>query len=114
LQVLQDVAELIFDREVIFEDNIRLVVETPPHVPVSYNGYFRSYGHDKLELAEVTFENGESLDFYDQYEKLKPDMDYIYKFIPKERYQAFWQEYRERYFELKRRYREAYKLAEDF
>ncbi|HEY5442799.1 MAG TPA: hypothetical protein VIJ68_04635 [Candidatus Saccharimonadales bacterium] len=114
LQVLQDIAELVFEQNVIYKDNIRLIIETQPHVPVPYNGYFRSYGNDKLELAEVTYENGESLDFYDQYDKLKPDMEYIYEFIPKERYQAFWLSYQDRYFELKQRYREAYKLAEDF
>lgn len=112
--ILQDIAELVFERDVIYKDNLRLIVDTKPHVPMPYNGYFRSYGTDHLELAEVTFENGAALDFYDEYEKLQPDMKYIYKFIPKERYQEFWSDYRTRYFELKRRYREAYKLAEDF
>jgi hypothetical protein len=114
LRILQDIAELVFERDVIYKDNIRLIVDTKTQAPVPYNGYYRSYGTDKLELAEVTYENGESLDFYDQYDKLKPDMRYIYEFIPKDRYQAFWLSYRDRYFELKQRYREAYKLAEDF
>jgi hypothetical protein len=112
--VLQDIAELVFDREVIYKDNVRLIVETEPHSPVPYNGYFRSYGNNKLELAEVTYENGAGMDFYDDYDKLKPDMNYIYEFIPKERYQEFWLSYRGRYFDLKQRYREAYKLTEDF
>ena len=73
-----------------------------------------AFGNGKLELAEVTYENGEGLDFYDKYDKLKPDMEYIYEFIPKDRYQAFWTDYKDRYFDLKQRYREAYKLAEDF
>jgi hypothetical protein len=114
LGILQDIAELVFERDVIYKDNLRLVVETDPHIPVPYNGYFRSYGNDKLKLTEVTYENDADLSFYDGYEKLQPDMEYIYKFIPKSQYQAFWSDYRSRYFELKRRYREAYKLAEDF
>ena len=114
LRVLQDIAELVFERDVIYKDNIRLIVEHRSPAPVPYDGYFQSYGHDKLELAEVTYENGHDLDFYDQYDKLKPDMEYIYEFIPREQYEAFWLSYRERYFELKSRYREAYKLAEDF
>jgi hypothetical protein len=112
--VLQDIAELAFGREVIYKDNLRLIVETSSGIPVPYDGYYRSYGTDKLELAEVTYENGADLDFYDQYDKLKPDMEYIYEFIPKDRYQAFWLSYQDRYFELKQRYREAYKLSEDF
>jgi hypothetical protein len=41
-------------------------------------------------------------------------MDYIYEFVTKERYQEFWNSYKPRYFDLKKRYREAYKLSEDF
>jgi hypothetical protein len=113
LRILEDIAELVFERDVIIKDNLRLVVDTETHSPVPYSGSFRKSG-DKQELTEVTYENGESLDFYEQYAKLMPDMEYIYSFIPKERYQAFWLSYRDRYFELKSRYREAYKLTEDF
>jgi hypothetical protein len=114
LGILKDIAELVFEREVIYKDNLRLVVETNPHVPVPYNGYFRSYGNDKLELAEATYENRRGLSFYDEHDKLRPDMEYIYTFIPRARYEEFWSDYKHRYFELKQRYREAYKLAEDF
>lgn len=114
LRVLHDIAELVFERDVICEDNIRLIVEEKSKVPVPYNGYFQSYGEDKLKLVEVTYENGENLDFYDGYEKLKPDMDYIYQFVSKDRYRQFWFDYKDRYMDLKRRYREAYGLAEDF
>lgn len=112
--VLKDIAELVFERDVIYKDNLRLVIETTTHAPTPYNGYFRSYGTDQLELLEATYENDKSLDFYDEYKKLRPDMQYIYNFIPKEQYEEFWLSYKPRYFELKRRYREAYKLAEDF
>ena len=114
LSVLQDIAELVFERDVIYKDNIRLVIENSSGTPVPYNGNYRTYGERKLELAEVTYENEKGLDFYDQYEKLASDMEYIYQFVPRERYWQFWQAYRARYFDLKRRYREAYKLAEDF
>jgi len=114
LRVLKDIAELVFERDVIYKDNVRLVVENKSHAPVPYNGYFRTYGDNKLELAEVTYENGASLDFYEDNSKLKPDMNYIYEFIPKEQYKKFWSDYRERYLDLKKRYREAYHLAEDF
>jgi hypothetical protein len=111
---LQDIAELVFEREVIYKDNLRLVVETKPHAPAPYSGAFRTFGEKRLELTEVTYENGADMDFYNDYDKLKPDMNYIYEFIPKERYQEFWLSYRDRYFDLKQRYREAYKLTEDF
>lgn len=114
LQVLQDIAELVFERDVIFKDNIRLIVKHETSAPVPYNGYFRTYGNNKLELAEATYENEESLDFYDKNPQLKPDMDYIYSFVGRTEYEKFWEGYKDRYFELKRRYREAYRLAEDF
>jgi hypothetical protein len=114
LGVLKDIAELVFERDVIYKDYLRLVVETKSHAPPPYSGYFRTYGEGKLELIEATYENGADLEFYDAYDKLKPDMNYIYEFIPKDRYQEFWSGYKSRYFELKQRYREAYKLAEDF
>jgi len=114
LGVLKDIAELIFERDVIYKDNIRLIVDTKLNVPVPYNGYFRKFGTDKYELAEVTYENDRGLDFYDEQEKLKADMEYIYKIIPREQYWEFWQDYRSRYFDLKVRYRAAYQLEQDF
>lgn len=114
LKVLEDIAEVVFEREVIYKDNLRLVVDSKNHSPVPYNGNFDSYGNDKLKLAEVTFENGEPLNFYDDRDKLRPDMDYIYEFVSKEQYEKFWNKYKNRYFELKKRYREAYNLKEDF
>jgi hypothetical protein len=112
--LLADVAELIFEREVIYMDNIRLIIENENHIPPPYNGYFESYGRDKIRLMEVTYENNEKLDFYDSCEKLKQDMDYIYSLVPKKEYEEFWNKYKERYFDLKKRYREAYFLEEDF
>lgn len=114
LKVLEDIAEVVFEREVIYKDNIRLVVDPLTRSPVPYNGNFESYGNDKLRLAEVTYENNEPLSFYDGRNKLKPDIDYIYEFISRDEYQKFWDKYKSRYFELKKRYREAYNLEQDF
>jgi len=114
-ELLQNIAEIVFEREVIYMNNLRLIIKSENQVPPPYNGYFESYGHDKMRLAEVTYENKETLDFYNKYGKLKPDMDYIYKnFVPQKEYEKFWNKYRKRYFDLKKRYREAYFLAEDF
>jgi hypothetical protein len=114
LQVLEDIGELVFEREVIYKDNLRLIIDSSNHAPVPYNGHFESFGSGKLKLSEVTYENEASLSFYDDYDKLKPDINYIYDFVPKERYEEFWDSYKSRYFELKKRYREAYRLIEDF
>jgi hypothetical protein len=114
LRVLEDIAELVFEREVIYKDNIRLIISTQTGAPAPYNGSFESFGTHKQRLTEVTYENEEPLDFYDGFSKLKPDMEYIYEFIPEEQYKKFWDSYKTRYFELKKRYREAYKLNEDF
>ncbi|HLC69474.1 MAG TPA: hypothetical protein VJH75_00310 [Patescibacteria group bacterium] len=114
LKTLQDVAELLFDREVIFKNNLRLVIENETHAPTPYNGCFEGPGSGKLRLSEVTFENGLNLDYYDQKIKLKPDMDYLYSLVDKQEYTQFWNDYRGRYFNLKNRYREAYYLETDF
>lgn len=99
--LLKDVAEIVFEREVIYMDNFKLIIKQDNHVPAPYNGYFKSYGSNKLRLEEVTYENRETLDFYDQHKDLKPDMEYIYgNFIPRKEYEKFWNSYRERYFDL--------------
>lgn len=114
LKVLEDIAEVVFEREVIYKDNIRLIIDTKNHAPVPYNGNFESYSSHKLRLAEATYENGEPLSFYESHDKLKPDMEYIYSLVGRDEYEKFWNDYKTRYFELKRRYREAYHLSEDF
>ena len=88
-------------------------MDTGTHAPVPYNGYFVSYGTHKLRLAEATYEGTKNhYNFMMAICELQPDMDYIYEFIPKQRYKEFWESYRNRYFELKKRYREAYGLNE--
>ncbi|MFA6253819.1 MAG: hypothetical protein WC640_00980 [Candidatus Paceibacterota bacterium] len=113
LEVLRDVAEIVFEREVIYTDNLRMIVEAENKAPVPYNGYFQSIG-GKTKLLEVTYENNKSLDFYGEHEQLKSDTDYIYSFIPRQEYERFWNDHRDRYLKLKRRYQEAYDLKEDF
>ena len=114
LQVLEDIAEVVFERDVIYKDNMRLIIDSKTHAPVPYNGSFESYGNDKLRLGEVTYENSEPLSFYDGRDKLKPDMEYVYSLVGRDEYEEFWNDYKTRYFELKNRYREAYNLSEDF
>ena len=59
--------------------------------------------------------NGENLNFYNQHPKLKYEMQYMYEhFISQDEYQKFWDDYSERYFDLKSRFREAYGVEEDF
>ena len=66
-------------------------------------------------MNEVTFENNLNLNFYNKDEKMKEEMEFMYRnFISKDKYQSFWDSYRKRYFKLKKRYREAYKLKDDF
>jgi hypothetical protein len=114
LKILEDIAEVIFERDVIYKDNIRLIVDSQNNAPVPYNGNFESYSSHKLRLAEVTYENNEPLSFYESRDKLRSDMDYIYSLVGKNEYEKFWNNYKSRYFELKNRYREAYHLSEDF
>ncbi|MFA5021579.1 MAG: hypothetical protein WC508_00655 [Patescibacteria group bacterium] len=108
--IIQDYAEIIFDRKIILEDNYRIVLQNKHKVPPPYNGMF-----EKGELFEATYENNRDLDFYDNEEKVKDQMDYMYKnLITKKEYQKFWAEYKERYFNLKSRYQEAYGIGNDW
>lgn len=113
LKVLQDIAEIIFERDVLYLDNIKMIIENEKNNPVPYNGFFKSTSN-KTELVEVTFENEEPLSLYDNHQKLKGDMEYLHTLISKNEYAEFWNGYKKRYFELKERYREAYDLKEDF
>lgn len=68
--------------------------------------------YKKGELSEVTYENNRELEFYDGVEELKDQMDYMYKnIISKSEYRDFWNSYRDRYFELKDRYKKAYNIS---
>jgi len=114
-EVLKNYGWLFFWRKIIIKDNLKLVLENDINVPPSYNWYYSKATKKGLKLDEVTYENTRNLDFYDNHKKLKPEMDYMYNnFIPNEEYLIFWNWYKKRYLELKKRYREAYKLEEDF
>jgi len=104
-------AKEFFGREVILRDNLKLVVEDEQKLPPSYNPTFiRRVG--AVQTEDVTFEDGRSLDFYDTYEKLRPEMQFMYDhFVPKDEYVTFWNSYRERYLDRKERYAEAYQLG---
>ncbi|MBI2484089.1 hypothetical protein HYV71_02805 [Candidatus Uhrbacteria bacterium] len=108
--LLKDFGELLFDREVIVFQNYRIVLKNKYKVPPPYNGMFR----DK-EYLEVTYENNKDLSFYDEQEKLKDQMQYVYDhLISRDDYQQFWRSYRNRYFNLKARYKEAYAINPDW
>lgn len=108
----------IFGEKVILKDNLKLVLESKPNTPPSYNGFFRSFGNPKnrgLELDEVTYENKRDLNFYDSHEKLASEMNYMYKnIVSRTDYENFWNGYRVKYFDLKSRYCEAYMDGDDF
>lgn len=113
-QYLKDKAEDFFGRRVILKDNLKLVLEGKHKAPPAYNPSLKKKG-GKSEVEEVTYENGRELTFYDSNQKLSEEMKFMYdSFVPKNEYEKFWKEYRERYFDLKKRYVEAYKLNSDF
>lgn len=108
--LLKDFGELLFDREVTVFNNYRIVLKNKYKVPPPYNGMFGGKG-----LLEVTYENKKELDFYDFQEKLKDQMDYIYKnLVSKKEYEKFWINYKKIYFDLKRRYKEAYNINSEW
>jgi len=109
-KLLKDFGDLFFDREVIVFNNYKIVLRNKYKVPPPYNGMF----NDK-DFLEVTYENEKSLDFYDSQEKLVDQMEYMYEnIISKKDYERFWISYKERYFDLKNRYREAYNINENW
>jgi hypothetical protein len=108
--LLKDFGELFFDKEVVAFNNYRIVLKNDYKVPPPYNGMFNSSG-----LTEVTYENNRNLDFYDSQEKLKDQMDYMYEnLVSKKEYEKFWINYKERYFDLKNRYKEAYDINDSW
>lgn len=106
-EILKDVGEVVFEREVHCFQNPKIVIEDKGRVPPAYNGAFRSNGN-KNWLDEVTYENDLPLSYYDSRPRLKPHMDYLYKIIPKKIFEEYWKNYRPRYMALKKRYNEAY------
>lgn len=109
LQLLKENDKRLFGRKALFFDNMKIVIHTDEKSPPPYNGAHRS-AHGKTELDEVTYENERELAYYEIRPRLLGSMNYLYSLIPQEQYQRFWNEYRERYFSLKRRYEEAYML----
>ena len=109
-KILKEVGEIIFDQEIMAFENMKVVIdEAGANVPPAYNGAFRK-SRDEQWLDEVTYENEQSLSYYDGRPRLAPAMEYLYKLVPKDEYEAFWNSYQKRYFDLKRRYFEAYKV----
>ncbi len=107
--ILKDIGEIFFEREVHCYKNLKIIIEDEGHVPPPYNGSFRS-SRDKTFLDEVTFENSKPLSYYDDRPRLKPHMDYLYKIIPKDKYNEYWKNYKDKYLKLKKRYNEAYNI----
>lgn len=109
LELLRNNAEQIFDRSVSFFDNMKIVIDSPEKLPPPYNGAHRTLD-GKTDLDEVTYENGRSLDYYDDRPRHKTIMEYVYSLIPRDEYEAFWKVYRPRYDDLKQRHLEAYEI----
>lgn len=110
-KVLKDYGGVLFERKIVTFDNSRLVLRDKVKVPIPYNGMLDGHG----KLLEVTYENERDLDYYESQEKLKPQMDYMYEnILSKNEYEEFWNEYKNRYFNLKERYRKAYKIKSNW
>jgi len=109
-ELLKDFGELLFDRKIIMFDNYKIILKNKYKTPPPYNGIFKN-----KDFLEVTYENKKNLNFYDLQEKVKDQMEYMYKnLISKKDYQIFWNDYKNRYFDLKNRYKEAYKINIDW
>jgi len=110
-EILKDIGDIVFDREVRCYKNAKIVIQSEGHVPPSYNGAFRS-NHNKTKLDEVTYENKYPLSYYEERPRLKPHMEYLYKIIPRDVYEKYWNDYQPRYRELKARFNEAYQIED--
>lgn len=108
--LLKDFGELLFDKEIIVFKNYKIILRNKYNVPPAYNWIFRDE-----DFLEVTYENDKSIDFYDSQEKLKDQMEYMYKnLVSKKDYEKFWKNYKKKYFDLKERYKEAYNINSDW
>jgi excisionase family DNA binding protein len=108
--ILKDFGNVIFDRDIIPYNNSKIIIESVGHIPPPYNGVFKK-SKTKIRLDEVTYENGFELSYYETRPRLKPHMDYLYKIIPKEKFEAYWNFYKTKYFSLKERLNEAYNIV---
>ncbi len=114
-EIVKEKGEEIFEQKIIIFENKKLVLESKINNPPPYNCAFRTFGshkNRKLEIDEVTYENGRDLSFYDEHKKLKYEMKYMYdNLVSRKKYEEFWNNYRQRYFDLKSRYKEAYNIV---
>ncbi|MCF7833775.1 MAG: helix-turn-helix domain-containing protein [Candidatus Pacebacteria bacterium] len=108
-EMLKDIGSLVFNRDVFCFQNTKIIIDDEGKAPPSYNGSFKEEGGRKT-LDEVTFENNLPLNYYDTRGRLKPHMDYLYKIIPREVYEKYWNNYKNKYFDLKAKYNMAYDL----
>lgn len=116
-EIVRDYGEFLFGREVICFENKSIILKNKYITPPPYNGYYvGNKSKSKYnELLEVTYENERTINYYDSIEKLRDQMDYMYEnLISREGYQNFWNDYRERYFNLKERYRTAYEIGPEW
>lgn len=110
--MIKDFWAIIFDKNIIIKDNLKIVIEWPK-VPPSYNGYRKSTGWwRKVTYDEVTYENNLPISYYETHPKLNEEINYLYSLIDPQAYQSFRDSYRPHYFDLKERYREAYMLPD--
>ncbi|MBI4599752.1 hypothetical protein HY732_02415 [Candidatus Uhrbacteria bacterium] len=110
-EIFREVGEAIFDQDVFVFDNMKIAISDAKNAPPAYNGAVRGNGGLR-SIDEVTYENGYRMEYYDARERLKPLIDYLYRIIPKENYEQFWNGYKKRYFDLKNRYEEAYAMQD--
>ena len=108
--MIKDFGAIIFDKNIIMKDNLKIVIEWPK-VPPSYNGYWKTTGWGrKIQYDEVTYENKLPITYYNSHPKLTTEIEYLYTFIKETDYKDFRERYKSRYFDLKERHREAYQL----
>lgn len=100
---------LLSDRELLVRDNVQIVIDEHVNAPPPYSGATRG-NSKRRESDEVTYENGRKLEYYDVRPKLISEMNYLYRHIPRQTYEEFWERYRATYERLKSRYEEAYSI----
>jgi hypothetical protein len=108
-EVVEKYGQKFFDVPTQLRNNLQIIIDKHENNPPPYSGATKGRSSER-ELDEATYENARGIDYYDSRPKLQSDMDYIYKHVPKEKYAAFWEQYRTRYNDLKSRYEEAYKV----
>jgi len=109
-EVLKNDPSGFFEQPVILRDNVQITIEKADEIPTPYSGSTKG-NSKRLVLDEATYENELDLVYYDDRPKLKPDMDYLYRHVPRDKYQKFWNDYKVRYLDLKSRYEEAYQTS---